>query len=178
MRHTRIAGSLIVAALGLVLVGGCPSIIEPPADNMNDDGGGGNDDGTGGDNGNDNGEDEVRTVAAALPAKRIGMDLINIHDANSLLYDADCISCHSDRTNEVALDGVTPAAHSTMLFISQGPGNARCVTCHKSGPDFLSYSAGGLREPVNVERDLASESSCTSCHSGGGNLSFYVRPPF
>jgi hypothetical protein len=111
-------------------------------------------------------------VSAALPAKTIGYDLVGIHDPKSAAYSANCVGCHGDRTNEVALDGVTPTAHSRMLFSSFGTGNARCVKCHNNGVDFLSFSAGGLREPVDMERDISStESSCTSCHG----RAFYVR---
>lgn len=115
-------------------------------------------------------------VPAALPAKSIGFELIAIHDPASGQYNGNCVGCHGARVNEVALDGVTPAAHSRMQFGFLGQGNERCVACHRNPPDFLSYSAGGLREPVNLERELRAESSCTSCHSGDGDLAFYVRP--
>jgi len=172
-------------------LGGCPWFNPPPDDNGNDNGvvdDIGNDnagvdntnDNAGGDggNGNDNtggGDDQTPKVTVGVPAKSIGLDLIGIHDSGSQYYNADCISCHGDRTNEVALDGVTPAAHSTMLFKSWGEGNARCASCHKGRADFLSYSAGGLREPVNVERNIGTAGSCTSCHSGDWSLGFYVR---
>ncbi len=177
-----------------VSIGGCPWLNPPPddtgsdngsvdngndnagADNTNDNGGTGEDGAD--DNGNDNGTDETPKATVSLPAKSIGFNLIAIHDPMSSQYNDNCIGCHGDRTNEVALDGVTPAAHSVMQFRFLGQGNERCLSCHRNLPDFLSYSAGGLREPVNVERDLAAESSCTSCHSDGGSLSFYVRPPF
>lgn len=142
-------------------------------DNDND-----NDNGSGADNDNDNGGSGAPKVTVGVPAKRIGFELIGIHDPASSQYDGDCIRCHTDRTGEVALDGRTPAAHSVMQFRFLGQGNERCVACHGSGPDFLSYSAGGLRELVSLERDLAPESSCTSCHSGEGSLTFYVRSPF
>jgi hypothetical protein len=175
---------LVVAALlavSTMSLGGCLSFGPPPDANGNENGvvdNNGNDNGgADGGNGNDNtgGGDQMPKVTVSLPAKSIGLDLIGIHDSGSRHYNADCISCHGDRTNEVALDGVTPAAHSTMLFSFLGEGNARCVSCHNSAPDFLNYSAGGLREQVNLERDLATESSCTSCHSGSGSLAFYVR---
>jgi len=118
------------------------------------------------------GTPDCNEPTAALPAQTIGYDLVGIHDPQSSAYNADCISCHGDRTNEVALDGVTPAAHSRMLFQSFGTGNARCLKCHINGADFLSFSAGGLREPVNLERVISGTgSSCTSCHSHW----FYAR---
>lgn len=177
-----VAGMLVVCA---VSSGGCPGFPQPPDDSGNDNGavddngngGTGNDNDGGGDNGNDNSNNETPSVPAELPVKSIDFDLIGVHDPTSGQYDANCIGCHGDRSNEVALDGVTPAAHSVMQFGFLGQGNERCMACHSNPPDFLSYSAGGLRELVNVERDLATESSCTSCHSGGGNLTFYVRPP-
>lgn len=194
----RSSFKLLVAALLAISagsLGGCPWLDQPPDDNRNDNGdvadndNGGSDDandngaaenenGAGNDNGggNDNGDDDTPKVIVGLPAKSIGYDLIGIHTPDSGQYDANCIGCHGDRTNEVALDGVTPAAHSVMQFGFLRQGNERCMACHSSPPDFLSYSAGGLREPVSVERELAAESSCTSCHSAGG-LSFYERPP-
>ena len=86
----------------------------------------------------------------ALPAKTIGYELIAIHDSDSESYNGDYIGCHTNRTNDVALDGVTAAAHSTMLgFFAEG--NDRCMRCHGSGPNFLTASAGGLREQVDME---------------------------
>ncbi len=168
-------------AVFLMSMGGCP-LFSPPSDDSGGneigpiDGGGGNGDAGGGstDGSPGGGVGPTPKITVGLPAKNIGYDLIGIHDPGSARYDGNCIGCHGDRTNEVALDGVTPAAHSTMQFGFLGTGNERCVSCHKSAPDFLSYSAGGLGELVNVERDLALESSCTSCHSSG-NLAFYVR---
>jgi hypothetical protein len=180
MRRTRMAGLWITAALGLTLAGGCPWFQQPPTEEgepgaVEEPGGGEVPPGDGGgETGEPPGGEEVVTVPPPAPAKSIGFEVIAVHDPASGRYDANCIGCHGERTNEVALDGVTPAAHSTMQFGFLGTGNERCVSCHKSAPDFLSYSAGGLRELVNVERDLALESSCTSCHSSG-NLAFYVR---
>ncbi len=183
-----VAALLAVSAVSL---GGCPWFSPPSDDNGNDNGvvddngndnaGGDNTNDNGGDgggSGNDNagGDDQTPKVTVGLPAKSIGLDLVGIHDSGSQYYNADCISCHGDRTNEVALDGVTPAAHSTMLFRSWGEGNARCASCHRDRADFLSYSAGGLREPVNVERNIGAAGSCTYCHSGDWSLGFYVRP--
>lgn len=183
----------VVAALSaacVVSLGGCPWVNQPALEQGDaatggetggEDGttpgeGGGETPGAGG--GQPPGGDQVVKVLPSVPAKSIGFDLLAIHDPTSDQYDGNCIGCHGERTNEVALDGVTPAAHSVMQFQFLGQGNERCVSCHRKPPDFLSYSSGGLRELVNVERDLAAESSCTSCHSGGGNLAFYVRPPF
>jgi hypothetical protein len=117
----------------------------------------------------------VAKQAPALPAKRIGLDLIAVHDPSSSLYNGDCTGCHGERTNEVALDGTTPSAHSRMLFIHQGEGNGRCRACHKQPPDFLNYSAGGLREQVNVEEKVTEKDSCTSCHADQGQKPLYVR---
>jgi hypothetical protein len=187
--YFRLAVAALLAVSTLSL-GGCPWFNPPSDDNGNDNGvvddngndnaddDNTNDNGAGGGNGNDNtgGDDQAPKVTVGVPAKSIGLDLVGIHDSGSQYYNADCISCHGDRTNEVALDGATPAAHSTMLFKSWGEGNARCANCHKGRADFLSYSAGGLREPVNVERNVRTAGSCTSCHSGDWSLGFYVRP--
>jgi len=181
------AGLLIAATLGLLVAAGCPFFVQLPDGNDNgpvngdgnDDGGSGDDNGTGGDDGNNSGGGGgPPKVVVSLPAKHIGLDLIGIHDPDSSQYNADCIGCHGDRTNEVALDGVTPAAHSTMLgaiafadtpiLVSFGEGNARCIACHGGRVDFLSFSGGKLREPVNTEH-------CAHCHSTG-NLKFYQRP--
>ncbi len=187
MRSSLRLAAAALLAIATVPMGGCPWFTPPPGDNANDNGavddnaGGDNTNdntgGGGGGNGNDNaggGDDQPPKITVGLPAKNIGYDLIGLHDPGSARYDANCIGCHGERTNEVALDGVTPAAHSTMQFGFLGEGNARCVSCHQNAPDFLNHSAGGLRKLVNVERDLAADSSCTSCHSSG-NLAFYVR---
>ncbi len=102
------------------------------------------------------GEGEGEPVAAALPAKSIALDLIGTHDAGSDSYNDDCIGCHGDRSNEVALDGVTPTAHATMMSLF-GTGNERCRSCHESGPEFVAFSSAALREQVPI-------SDCASCH--------------
>lgn len=106
--------------------------------------------------------DFVRLVSYAsaggfVPSKTLSLDVIGIHDPGSKAYNPDCISCHGTRTNEVALDGVTPMAHGTMLPFFPGPGNARCVDCHQPGPDFLTGSRAALREQVNM-------TYCFVCH--------------
>ncbi|MBI2924764.1 MAG: hypothetical protein HYY24_03560 [Verrucomicrobia bacterium] len=106
----------------------------------------------------------------AVPSKSISLNLIGIHDPSSSRYNQDCISCHGDRTKEVALDGKTPMAHSTML-LDFGTGNNRCLNCHQGGPDFLTASSGGLREPVDI-----SSANCVMCHGAdGGAKEFYVQ---
>ncbi len=187
MRLTRMVGLVLALALGLVVAAGCPFFVQlpdgddngPVDDDGNNNGGPGDDNGSGGDGGNNQGGDPEQTkVVVSPPAQHIGLDLVGIHDPDSSQYNADCIGCHGDRTNEVALDGVTPAAHSTMVgpiafadtpvLVSFGEGNARCIACHSNRVDFLSFSAGKLREPVNTEY-------CGHCHSTG-NLKFYQRP--
>ena len=110
-------------------------------------------------------------VRASIPAKYIDLELIGIHDEASENYNGDCLGCHADRLNEVALDGVTPTAHSRML--RQFGGAAwLCVACH-SRLDFLTQSASNLREQVDME-----ETGCTSCHgqnAAPGVPQFYVR---
>ncbi|RME37955.1 MAG: hypothetical protein D6788_08390 [Planctomycetota bacterium] len=106
---------------------------------------------------------------AFVPAKNISFDLIAIHDPGSDQYNADCIGCHGDRTDEKALDGVTPAAHAVMVSFF-GTGNDRCIACHGDGPDFLTKSAGALREPVDME-----SVGCFACHGPSGNPAFYVE---
>ncbi len=106
-----------------------------------------------------------------VPSKTLSLDVIGIHDSESKAYNPDCISCHGTRTNEVALDGVTPMAHGTMLPFYPGPGNARCVDCHQPGPDFLTGSRAALREQVSM-------TYCFVCHGrqpllGAG--SFYAK---
>ena len=106
---------------------------------------------------------------APIPLKTISLTLISWHDMQSAQYKQNRIACHGTRTQERALDGTTPTAHSTMLG-EFGSGNSRCTSCHSSGPDFLAHSAGALRKQVNYEN-----SGCTGCHDAGGDPSFYVR---
>ena len=101
------------------------------------------------------------SLSAVIPLKYVQLDLIGIHDFGSANYNGNCISCHGDRTKEVALDGQTPTAHSTMLPLF-GEGNDRCLHCHAPGPDFLTYSTGGLRTQINM-----AETDCFSCHRAG-----------
>jgi len=103
------------------------------------------------------------------PSKTISLNLIGIHDSGSAAYNTNCVGCHGDRLNEVALDGKTPSAHSTMQGIF-GTGNKRCLKCHTPGPDFLSHSAGGLREPVDIIK-----ANCTTCHAAGSEKAFYAK---
>ena len=110
-------------------------------------------------------------VRASIPAKHIDLELIGIHDEASENYNGDCLGCHADRLNEVALDGVTPTAHSQMLR-TLGGADWLCVACH-SRLDFLTQSASNLREQVDME-----ETGCTSCHNqdaAPGLPKFYVR---
>jgi len=76
-------------------------------------------------------------------------NVIDLHDEGSAAYDADCVSCHGDKTGEVALDGTTPMAHSIM--IPQTPGaddNAKCAYCH-------GHIRLQLRNPSeNIHRDV------------------------
>jgi hypothetical protein len=104
---------------------------------------------------------------AAIPAKTIGFDLIGIHDPDSAGYNGNCIGCHGDRSEEVALDGVTPSAHATMASLF-GSGNARCLSCHGSGPNFLTRSAAALVEQVEI-------SSCAQCHGASAVIAFYAE---
>jgi hypothetical protein len=106
---------------------------------------------------------------APIPLKTVSLTLIGWHDPLSHRYMANCISCHGTRTQELALDGTTPSAHSTMLG-EFGVGNSRCITCHTFGPDFLTHSVGALRKQVNYEI-----SGCTGCHDAISDPSFYVR---
>ncbi len=120
--------------------------------------------------------DFVRLVSHAgvgdfVPSKTLSLDVIGIHDSGSRAYNPDCISCHGTRLDEVALDGVTKMAHSTMLPFFPGPGNGRCVDCHTPGPDFLTHSRAALREQVDM-------TYCFVCHGkqpllGAG--SFYAK---
>ncbi len=111
-------------------------------------------------------------VPPAIPAQFVSLDLIGVHDPGSEQYDGDCVACHAAMTNEVAMDGITPTAHSQMLVMIPYVGNERCLVCHGPRTDFVSYSTGGLRKQVNLE--LA---ECTWCHgSWTGDLAWYVRP--
>jgi len=103
---------------------------------------------------------------APIPLKTISLSLIGWHDPQSDKFMENCIACHGPRTEEVALDGRTPTAHSLMQRY-YSPGNARCLECHylyngpgANGPDFLTQSAGSLREQVSIEYN-----GCTDCHS-------------
>ena len=113
-----------------------------------------------------------KRVRAFIPAQHIDLELIGIHDEAFENYNGEnCIGCHADRLNEVALDGVTPTAHSRMLH-QFGGADWLCVACH-SRVDFLTQSASNLREQVDME-----ETGCTSCHgqnTAPGVPQFYVR---
>ncbi|MBI4326153.1 MAG: hypothetical protein HY674_12955 [Chloroflexi bacterium] len=111
---------------------------------------------------------------APIPLKTISLTLIGWHDPQSDKFYRNCIACHGTRTQERALDGTTPTAHSLMLAF-YGQGNDRCLTCHyngpnRTGPDFLTYSAGSLRQQVNYEVN-----GCTACHAKGSIQPLYDR---
>lgn len=107
---------------------------------------------------------------APIPLKTISLSLIGWHDPLSARYMANCISCHGTRTQELALDGKTPSAHSTMLSHFD-IGNDRCNFCHNYGTDFLARSAGALRKQVFYDQ----ADFCTDCHDKGSALPFYDR---
>ncbi len=155
---------LLLAVASTVLVWGCPLQPVRPAENANE-----NENVSDNENENEN-ENAGGGTQAELPSKNIGFDLIGIHDPdNTESYDSDCIGCHGDRTNEVALDGVTPTAHARMLT-QFGEGNERCVSCHQGGTDFFAYSSGGLREPVDMD-----QANCAVCHGAAMTPAFYAE---
>ena len=51
---------------------------------------------------------------APIPLKTISLTLIGWHDPKSDKFYRNCIACHGTRTQEPALDGKTPAAHSKL----------------------------------------------------------------
>ena len=109
-----------------------------------------------------------------IPLRTISLSLIGWHDPQSDRFYRNCIACHGTRTQEVALDGRTPTAHSIMLDF-YGQGNDRCINCHYNGPkytgpDFLTHSAGSLRKQVNYEVN-----GCTACHAKGSVKPLYDR---
>jgi hypothetical protein len=111
---------------------------------------------------------------APVPLKTISLTLMSWHDPQSDKFYRNCTACHGTRTQEVALNGVTPTAHSIMLSYF-GQGNERCIACHYgppnyAGPDFLTQSAGGLRKQVNYEA-----AGCTACHAKGTLQPLYDR---
>ncbi len=117
---------------------------------------------------------DVQTLTAPVPMKSISLALIGWHNPRSSKFVQNCIACHGARTQERALDGVTPTAHSIMLSF-YGQSNDRCITCHYngpnySGPNFLTHSAGALRKQVNYE-----VTGCTACHAKGSIKPLYDR---
>jgi hypothetical protein len=111
---------------------------------------------------------------APIPLKTISLTLIGWHDPQTDKFYRNCIACHGTRTQERALDGKTPTAHSLMLSF-YGQGNDRCINCHYNGPnytgpDFLTHSAGALRKQVNYEVN-----GCTACHAKGSIKPLYDR---
>ena len=111
---------------------------------------------------------------APIPLKTISLTLIGWHDPRADKFYRNCIACHGTRTQERALDGKTPTAHSLMLSF-YGQGNDRCINCHfngpnYTGPDFLTHSAGALRQQVNYEIN-----NCTACHAKGSIKPLYDR---
>jgi hypothetical protein len=111
--------------------------------------------------------------ASPLPGKTIEFDLIAIHDPDSDSFDANCTdaACHGDRHSELAMDGATPAAHGTMLTLFP-EGNDRCFACHTNGPNFLTHSAGALRQQVDLE---VGGCALRPCHGPSSPHPFYVR---
>lgn len=58
-------------------------------------------------------------------------NVIDLHDERSAAYRADCVSCHGNKSDEVALDGITPMAHAVMMPAASGANdNAKCAWCH------------------------------------------------
>jgi len=92
------------------------------------------------------------------------VNLIAIHNSESLSYDNDCIKCHGDMTSEATLDPNIQGIHPFMMPFAPGYEgkitNELCVTCHIS-VDFVEESAGNLRRNVAVEQ-------CVSCHTPAG----------
>lgn len=110
-------------------------------------------------------------IQASVPLKHIDLSTLGEHDPNSSKYDAKkCTACHGNRTNEGALDGTTPAAHSVMPYLL-GSGAARCSNCHASVVDLAFHSDSRLR----ANRYSAS-ASCASakCHGVSGPRPFYM----
>jgi len=93
-------------------------------------------DGTNGTNGVDGNDGAPGSGGEALSAAdQILVDTLSTDNVIDIHSDAtaDCVSCHGDKTGEVALDGTTPMAHAIMM--PQTPGadsNAKCAYCHTS----------------------------------------------
>lgn len=116
----------------------------------------------------------AQAITAPVPLKTISLSLISWHNPRSSKFMQNCTACHGTRTQEKALDGVTPTAHSIMLNF-YGQSNDRCITCHYngpnySGPNFLTHSGGALRKQVNYE-----VTGCTACHAKGSIKPLYDR---
>lgn len=107
MRHTPWILPLVMAA----------AVASAPGCFNGDDGGGGPPAST---------LEEAKLVAALSTA-----NVIALHDEREASYDADCVSCHGVKTDEVALDGVTPKAHAVMMPFAVGATpNDKCTWCH------------------------------------------------
>jgi cytochrome c553 len=114
---------------------------------------------------------QVTYTSVAAPGKYARVDMATYHDPTSKNYIRACTACHGDRLNEAAAYGDIPAAHSVMPGLL-GSDDARCLTCHGNGVDFVYQSTSRLR----ADLFSSTSSSCASdkCHGASGWKPFYV----
>ena len=112
---------------------------------------------------------ETQLTEAPTPADYADYGLISTHDPASDGYSDNCSACHGDRASESGTDGTTHASHSVMASLF-GSDNARCLTCHADGVDFVFNATSRLRA------GQMSDASCASaaCHGASGSMPFYA----
>jgi hypothetical protein len=106
-------------------------------------------------------DNELTVYVPRLPP---GLNLTTVHDQASggaLYVDANCITCHGDRKNEVAArDGSVRGWHSIVVSGTTDSAHvlAGCVFCHDQRVDVLEVSGASLRRQVALAK-------CTMCHT-------------
>ncbi len=109
------------------------------------------------------------------PPRADAPNLAALHDAKSLAYDKNCLSCHGDIMARTTLNPKLKEAHAAMIPFAPGYDakvgvtNETCTSCH-GRVDLVQHSGEQIRKNADV-------ASCGGCHgkSGPASKKFYAN---
>lgn len=117
----------------------------------------------------------VAPGVAPGPLRADAPDLVALHDAKSLSYDKNCLSCHGDIMTRTTLNPKFKEAHAAMVPFAPGYDpkvgvtNEICTSCH-GNVDLVQHSGEQIRRNADI-------TSCAACHnkSGPSTKKFYAN---
>ena len=110
---------------------------------------------------NDGGRNIDNGVSASV-------NIIAVHNPNSLQYDDNCLNCHGGVPNEKSLDSVISSAHVAMLKFTPGENSRQCVWCHRNVSANLIQAASATSPFESNIRKHVDTQLCAICHGPVG----------